>query len=345
MDEKTKQFYRENFEEVQFKIDSYVLFIIKGLLLTNNGDLSYIIPNTLLNNYFLATLRKKIVSEMTLKSLINFDNSVFDAVVHSLIVHIQKIKPTSENKTLLAWNLNQRIFYEKQENFLSNENFAYEFEKAEDSLLAKLRKKSVRLEEILDLRQAIKSGNDKKYITPDPNGNAKLILRGKDIGRYSVKSPNLYLDYGKHLACPRDEVIFNQPHILIREAGRTITATLDRDNFYIMSSLYCGIMKNSNISIEYMIGLINSKLFQHLMYKINFENTQGAFTKAKIYHYNQLPVVIPTDEQESRIKKLVNSILELQGLETQKEEDEIDVIIYEIYELSADEISIVEENQ
>ena len=81
------------------------------------------------------------------------------------------------------------------------------------------------------------------------------------------------------------------------------------------------------------------------MYKINFENTQGAFTKAKIYHYNQLPVVIPTDEQESRIKKLVNSILELQGLETQKEEDEIDVIIYEIYELSADEISIVEENQ
>jgi len=195
------------------------------------------------------------------------------------------------------------------------------------------------------MRQAIKSGNDNKYITSEPYGNAKPILRGKDVGRYKINPPNLYLDYGKHLACPRDEAIFNQPHILIREAGRTITATLDRDNYYIMSSLYCGIMRDSRVSIEYMIALINSKLFQHLMYKINFENTQGAFTKAKIYHYNQLPVVLPTPEQENKIVSLVEQVLEKRGASTSEAEDAIDKAIYEIYSLSEEEIKIVEENQ
>lgn len=262
-----------------------------------------------------------------------------------MILHIHKEPASPEHETLLAWNLNQKAFYEKQINFLNNENYAYEFVRTEESLLGRLKKKSVRLEEILDLRQAIKSGNDKKYITYEPVGNAKLILRGKDVGRYKVDSPGLYLDYGKHLACPRDEAIFNQPHILIREAGRTITATLDRENYYIMSSLYCGIMKNDNVSIEYMIGLINSKLFQYLMYKINFENTQGAFTKAKIYHYNQLPVIVPSKEEENQIKVLVEVILEKKGVSSKTEEDEIDKILYEVYDLSADDIKIVEENQ
>ena len=151
------------------------------------------------------------------------------------------------------------------------------------------------------------------------------------------------MNYGKHLACPRDEEIFNQPHILIREAGATVTATLDYDNYYIMSSLYCGIMKNSRVSIEYLLGLINSKLIQYLMYKINFENTQGAFTKAKIYHYNQLPVILPSNEQHEIIKKLVEEILNNPDKDNSALEDKIDNIIFSIYNLTNEEIKLIED--
>ena len=342
LDDYTKKYYRSNYSEVQFKIDSYVLFIIKGMELSNGGELSYIIPNTLLNNYFLADLRKRIVNETEIKQLINFDNSVFDAVVHSLIIHTHNSNPRDDSETYMAWNLNQKSFWLKQQIFLTNENNAFEFVKSDSSLLGKLKHKSKRLEDILDLRQAIKSGNDKVYITEIPKGNAKPILRGKDVFRYKKKNPELFLDYGKHLACPRDEIIFNQPHILIREAGKTITATLDYEHFYIMSSLYCGIMKDCSVSIEYMMGLINSKLFQYLMYKINFENTQGAFTKAKIYHYNQLPVIIPDKDVEDRISNLVVTILEKNGEGTTEEEKIIDNLIYRIYELTDEEIKQVE---
>ena len=101
-------------------------------------------------------------------------------------------------------------------------------------------------------------------------------------------------------------------------------------------------MKDCSVSIEYMMGLINSKLFQYLMYKINFENTQGAFTKAKIYHYNQLPVIIPDKDVEDRISNLVVTILEKNGEGTTEEEKIIDNLIYRIYELTDEEIKQVE---
>ena len=342
LDEFTQKSYRDKYDEVQFKIDSYVLFIIKGLQLCNKGELAYIIPNTLLNNFFLSDLRKKLILNSQITHLINFDNSVFDAVVHSLIVQIHNEPPKDESEIYMAWNLKDKIFYQKQDIFLSNENNAFEFSKSTDSLLNKLKEGSIRLEEVIDLRQAIKSGNDKKYISETPVGNAKKILRGKDVFRYRVDYSGLYLDYGKHLACPRDEGIFNQPHILIREAGRVITATLDYDNYYIMSSLYCGILKDNRVTIEYMIGLINSKLFQYLMYKINFENTQGAFTKAKIYHYNQLPIIIPSKGMHDAIVDKVKKVMSLDGIGTQETETEIDLLIYDIYKLDETMISEIE---
>ncbi|MBR3241387.1 MAG: N-6 DNA methylase [Parasporobacterium sp.] len=345
IEKKIQDYYRKKYNEVQFKIDSYVLFILEGLELCRpeSGILSYIIPNTLLNNYFLCELRKTLVESNKLTHLINFDDSVFTATVHSLILQVQK-KKTSDNNVFTAWNLNQNIHIVKQDSFASNDNYAFEFTDGNSGLIDRLRREDKKLEDVLDLRQAIKSGNDKKYITSQPVGNAKKILRGKDVLRYRIKDPELFIDYGKHLACPRDEQIFLQPHILIREAGKTITATIDYDQFYIMSSLYCGIMKTQDVPIEYVMGLINSKLFQYLMYKINFENTKGAFTKAKIYHYNQLPMIIPDD------KKLVTTIVNnvkriIDGEESVELEENINMTVYKIYGLDSEEIAEIDSKE
>lgn len=306
-----------------------------------NGDISYIIPNTLLNNLYLGDLRKKMIQETNITHLINFDKSVFEATVHSLILQFHNTKLEKNKKTYMAWNLNKKVFYLNQEDFKKNDNFAFQFlDNAESNFFLKLNKNSFRFDQILDLRIGIKTGNDKIYITSEPKGNAKKILRGKDVSKYRYTEPKLFVNYGKHLACPSSENIFNQPHILIREAGKTITATIDYEHFYIMSSLYCGVMKTKEISIEYMLGLINSKLFQYLMYKINFENTQGAFTKARIFHYNQLPIIMPNKKDEKKITDLVKNMLK-NGID-KNIESEIDNLIYNIYRINEEEISLIE---
>ena len=172
------------------------------------------------------------------------------------------------------------------------------------------------------------------------------LFCGKDIYRYGNSNPNLYVQYGKHLACPRNPSIFEQPKILIREAGSKIIATLDYNNFYIMSSLYNGISKDNDYDLRYLLGLINSKLFQYLINKLTFEKTKGAFTKAKIFHYYGLPVKVLTITQQEPIIALVNQILQIKQKNSQANtsvlEKQIDLLIYKLYDLNYEEVKIID---
>ena len=233
LNEENKKIFRKKYINLQFKIDSYVVFLMKSSeLVKENGIISMIIPNTLLNNYFLEKYRYNLIINNEIQYLMNFDSKVFDAVVHSLIIQFQNCKPSKDNKVLLGWNLNKIENIVLQKDFLKNENFSFLFSNNKDDLYVKIHENSVRLDTLLDLRQTIKSGDDKKYIITENLGlNYKKILRGKDVNKYKISDPKLYINYGKHLACPRDPKIFEQPHILIRESGKYITATLDTDNY------------------------------------------------------------------------------------------------------------------
>lgn len=107
-----------------------------------------------------------------------------------------------------------------------------------------------------------------------------------------------------------------------------------------MSSLYNAILKRNDYCIEYLLGLINSRLFQFIMDKLTFEKTKGAFTKAKIYHYYNLPVKRASYAEQSVIAKLVKKILSLarQGLDYSKEEVLLDNAVFKLYGLSEHEV-------
>ena len=346
-DEKIR--YRVIYPESKFKIDTYSLFILHSMnVLKVNGICTFIIPNTLLDNYFEESVRKKLLLENRVYQICDLNDKVFEsAVVHAMIFSfINEQKTEYQIKVNITKSLTDKNTQIPKSFFLKQDKYIYSIRShRSDSLIKKLKIDSKPLEEVLDIRQAIKSGDDKKYISKTKNNeNFKPILRGKDVFRYSFCSPNLYINYGKHLACPRDENIFKQPKLLIREAGNKITATYDESGYYIMSSLYNAILKNADFDLRYLLALINSKLFQYLMNISTFEKTKGAFTKAKIYHYYSLPVKITANQQP--LTDLVDKILRKKqsnpDFDTLAIETDLDKLIYQLYDLSVDEIRIIE---
>ena len=348
-----KKIYRNLYPETQFKIDSYSLFTLQSLNILSDGGFCYfIIPNTLLDNYFEEEVRRKLLYYKVYE-INDLSDKVFDtAVVHSMIFAFCK-KPSSEYNIRVSTsenlgNINVLIpssYFET----LPQCTYSIRTYGASD-LMNKLRIQSIRLADIIDIRQAIKSGNDALYISEyRMNSNYRPILRGKDIKKYTIRDPHLYLYYGRHLACPRSREIFEQPKILIREAGAEITATYDESNFYIMSSLYNAILINKEYSLKYILGLLNSKLFQYLMYKLTFEKTKGAFTKAKIYHYYELPVKKCVQYEQESIINRVDAVLSIKATnpsaDTSALESEIDRLVYQLYGLTEEEIKIVENNR
>jgi len=341
---------RQLYPESQFKIDSYSLFVLKSIdLLENGGYCAYIITNTLLDNYFEEKVRERLLKETSIKEINDLDDKVFEtAVVHTMIFCYAKIinasnyvKVNYTNDLSTGFHFIPQAYFKKQEKY----NFSIrEFENKD--LISILKTNTVPFSQIIDLRQAIKSGDDGKYIlTKATKKNHKPILRGKDVFKWKINVPYLYIDYGNWLACPRDNRIFEQPKILIREAGSTIIASYDDNNYYIMSSLYNGILCNKKYRMLYILCLVNSKLFQFLMNKITFEKTKGAFTKAKKYHYNNLPVRNIDDKTQIKFQTLAGYLL-ISNQNEQKCTDVfeclIDAMVYEIY-LQA-EITAVDAN-
>ena len=351
---KEKEIYRKEFEEVQFKINTYSLFVIFAKrILCKKGVSFYIIPNTMLDNYFEEKIRISLLGNKILE-INDLSDKVFEnAVVHSMIFGFRKAEcDTKYNiKVNTSDKLSGDFTYIPAEFFKGTPQHAFAIRSyGKNDFQTKLKDGTIRLFDILDIRQAIKTGNDKEYIVTTPiAGNYKPILRGKDVRRYQILDPHLFVNYGKHLACPRTCSIFEQPKILIREAGAKITATYDDQKFYIMSSLYNAILKDESYSLKYILALINSSLFQYLMNKLTFEKTKGAFTKAKIFHYYDLPVKAISLDQQKRIVTIVDEILHMKAVNpdcnTNLYEQSIDNLVYELYGLSEAEIKMVESGQ
>lgn len=310
-----KKLMRDLFPESQFKIDSYSLFLLKGTnLLRKAGYLTYIIPSTLMDNYFEENVRMKLLNEYQVDLIVELSDKVFDsATVHSMVFSVINSKNSNDYKvrTSNKKELSHTFQFIPKSFFLDQPQAAFSIRNYEfKDILKELNANSVPFSKVVDLRQAIKSGNDKKFISNVKiNSDSKPILGGKHIKRWQIIDPELYIDYGKHLACPRDPRIFEQPKILLREAGNTITATIDENDFYIMSSLYNGILINKSFKLKYVLALLNSEVFQWLMNLQTFSKTSGAFTKAKIFHYYPLPVKRSSEATQEKLIKIVDVVL------------------------------------
>ena len=111
---------------------------------------------------------------------------------------------------------------------------------------------------------------------------------------------------------------------------------------------YNAILIDKDYSLKYILGLLNSKLFQYIMYKMTFEKTKGAFTKAKIFHYYELPVKICDLSQQKVIIDEVEKVMATKesspSADTSALESEIDSLVYQLYGLTEEEIKIVEQS-
>lgn len=107
-----------------------------------------------------------------------------------------------------------------------------------------------------------------------------------------------------------------------------------------MSSLYNCILIDKSFSLEYLLGLINSALFQHLMNKLTFEKTKGAFTKAKIYHYYELPVRKASKAIQQQIASVVIEIMN--GGDNDILESKLNNMIFHLYKLTYDEVLVID---
>ncbi len=141
----------------------------------------------------------------------------------------------------------------------------------------------------------------------------------------------------------RDESFFLPgPKIIFaaRTLGRNFTYT--EDEFY--ASRNCFFIKCKRMNLKYLVALLNSTLMFFFMHQTLKHN--GELLQLDKVQFLNVPLFIPSVEKQNSIIHLVDQIIYTKqnnvDADTSHLEDEIDKLVYQLYNLTPEEIAVIE---
>jgi len=150
-----------------------------------------------------------------------------------------------------------------------------------------------------------------------------------------------------HLHWPRDSYFFIKgPKILVvRKCSFPIFIYTEREAFVMLAF---NVIKTNRINLKYLTGLLNSKLIAFwLRHRGKMQGNNYQIDKEPLLN---LPLINPTDkEMVEQIGTLADKIIQLKQIygcsaDTSTFETQIDQLVYKLYDLTPEEIEVVEEN-
>ena len=349
-------------------LNIYKFFILRGFkLLKQNGFFIQIFPLAFACDSSLKELRKFIFDNYSIIDIEAFperdstrrrvfEHAKVSVCIVSALRHANKNNSFNLRKndskfvdeTIPATKLDLGIINELDENLTIPLANASDIE-----LLRKIRKISKPLSNYAHCYTGeIDLSINAKYITDNPQDSE--MIKGAIIDRYLKRNEMSqgeiqYLNSSKYLSEIKTEK--TQHHNYERIVMQGLTGVNERHRLkmtIIPASIYCAnsvnylYFKEPNVNKKYILGLLNSSLLDYI-FKISSTNSN-----VNGYEVDNLPIIIAPKYIQHDIQELVNKLLE----EKQKTEcnnvlcdqfeTEINKIIYELYNLTTDEINRIE---
>jgi len=350
-DDYARMFYQRNYKTVKNKCDLYSIFTERACgLLRAKGVCSFIFSNSWLGTDSFSLFRKFLVSETTVIKLVDLPDKVFEnATVKTCIILFSKDK--ANNHIIILENYNGTFFYQMDHSLTYNnikryDNYPFSFEQGID--LSKV--EVVALGDIAEFSLGIKTSNDKKFISnsPFPEDSYRLI-RGRNIQRYNTPLSQEWIWYRPDLfmekvgAGPRKlENFLVKKKILIQDIAQEICATIDSNMYLCNDTINLIFSMDDKFRFEYILGLLNSKPVRFWHKKIFPEGLH-----IKIYQLKEIPIPVVSFEKQDTVVGLVNQILLKKkanpSADTSFLEYEIDKLVYQLYNLTPEEIAVIEQ--
>lgn len=387
------KYYFKKFLSTENRINLYSIFVEKSLdILSDKGIFGFIIPNSLLYQSSYEQMRKIILNDWNVDSIVRLPDNVFHGVkAETIIITINKTKGKTH---CLLYDRNDTINQVdvstakecksiQSKDWAKNEFSAFDIfsNEQEKNLLKKIETDKTELVELCDFTLGITPYDKYKNHTPEQITNRvfhsttkkdktfKPLLEGADVKRYSVEwGQKEYISYGDWLGAPRQQRFFSNPRILVRQivSGNPlrIYAGYTEEELYNVQSVFNIVTKeNVDINLKYLLAIINSNLMNFYHGYKYLDLSKNLFQKILIQNCKKFPIktINPKSKTEvqkqSEIIKLVEQLLTLNKdfqtvtLADKKEqlenrisftEDKINKIIYDLYDLTENEIKLIE---
>ena len=372
MSQEDKAIYYKKFSLAKYQINLYHLFVEQGVnLLNGKGAFAYIIPNNWMTINTNKDFRKYVLNFSNI-AITNFYKQVFEnADVDSSILIFSK---NTYNESVL---LNEAVQIDKIELikevskhvFLSHKDFIININlfKGDDDydIIMKMEEHSKPLCSYAQVKCGIKayqvgkghpaqSKEEKKnrvfHSKTKEGGDYFKYIEGSDVKRYNLTWENKeFIWYGNHLAEPRRNWnLFSSIRILVRQIPSKPPYCI---NAVITNETYINDLNSMNIidfqcNPYYILSILNSRPISFWFAQKYGKLQRGLFPQFKINELASFPIPSCTDEQEKQLAELAKKIMLVKKTDslsdTSSMESEIDSLVYKLYGLSDDEISVIQ---
>ncbi len=142
---------------------------------------------------------------------------------------------------------------------------------------------------------------------------------------------------------------FKQTKIITLDNAKENSFALDNNNFIGTTTVYSIILKSKSVNdYIYTLALLNSKLL-NFYHKKNTIPQRGGFFRYQALFIKNLPIKRGNIELKTKIIDLATKLIDVKKTNKsdnneKKINNELDNVIFELYELTSDEISIINQN-
>ena len=380
----TKNYLFENYKTCTGRTDIYVAFLEKSLsILNTTGFKTFILPSAFATQQYGEKMRQVLIRDHSIREIVDASTyRIFEnATVYNIVLLVGGAKGKDQTKVRLhtgnadfdtrggtEFNVNQHAFSELKDSRLETNPRVFESLKAK----AKIWQRAVRFDQICfvaygaRLNHRTKDLGKQHYISQSQIPGAKRFCEGKNIERYSF-SQNGWLKYtpNEHYNPMFPELFANKKLMFINVVKDRLRFAYDAVGFYnshtvvncVRLDSLSGVqhvsarraMRNADTTLsktynyKFLLGVLNAKFTNWYFRNFLSEGLHFYPNDAK-----SLPIPKVTPEQQKPIVEVVDKILNFKpsptDFDTSGLEKEIDQIVYSLYDLTPEEIAIVEEN-
>ncbi|AQU02709.1 MAG: N-6 DNA methylase [Dehalococcoides mccartyi] len=329
------------------KKNLYKLFFERALnLLRDQGSLSFITPNNYLTSADSIALRRFLLKQALIQEIIEYSEAdkVFEAVTQAVCT-IVLVKSISNNELMLySKNGEQSVIDQNQ--VLNDPRLLI---KGRSNVIEKIKQNKHRLSDyIIGFQGEVNVSTKKKhFVNVKKSPNYLPLVRGNQVKHYSIA------DYTQEY-CPKNVTSRNHYEIERVVFQEVANAALDRRlNAVLLENVLCGhttnylISSSNKVTNKFLLALTNSKLFNYYFKYYNQTN------HVPIGEIKSIPTPSLDQIEQNIFTNLVDQILFItkdkdyladpsKQAKVKELENQIDQMVYKLYELSSEEIAVVE---
>ena len=334
-------FSKEDIKELEIiypmitSLESFSYFLKKSIdLLRDNGAISFILPESILNVKTHKDIREIILRNSQIKKIV-YLNRVFKNVF-TPVIRLDLKKSNKKNGKIKICKENEKYDIE-QARWLNNQDFIFDIHASgsDAEIIDKIYKTNhTTLENKADWALGIVTGNNKKFIINEQKTGFEPIYKGKDVERFILDSPSNYIQFTseKFQQVAPAKKYRAKEKLIYRFISKYLVFAYDDEQKLTLNSANIVIPKISNYPIKVIAALLNSSLYQFIF--------QKKFSSIKVLrsHIEQMPLPLWDEKTFSEIIKIVN-----ETIKDKNNFEELDNYIMDKFILSSKEKKYINE--